>query len=109
MLGPATQPRAIVGQRRPTKQVLALYGQDVKDLPAAGASVARLVIVDASGEGRAAPEVPGFRLESQRSNKSIVVYSYSAPHPVHLTTEQLAAVRPEPKVPRALVALQLPS
>jgi mannosyltransferase len=109
MLGPTSVPRAIVGQRRPTRQVLHLYGRDVEELPAGGTAVTRLAIVDASGGGRVAPKVPGFRLTGLRYGKSIVVYLYSAPRPVRVTADQLIGLRPEPTYPSAMAALQLPS
>jgi uncharacterized membrane protein len=109
MLGPTSEPRAIVGQRRPTAQVLHNYGLDVRQFPANGFAVNRLAIVDASSEGRVAPQVPGFTLTSRRTRKSIVLYLYAAPEPIRLTAQQLVGLRPEPKFPRAMAALQLPS
>jgi mannosyltransferase len=108
MLGPASVPRAIVGQRRPTGSVLEMYLGHVRAFPTAGAAVRELAIVDASGAHPRAPQVPGFRLSARRVNKTISMYLYEAPKAVRFTPRDLVELRPEPRFPRALTGLQVP-
>jgi mannosyltransferase len=93
-LGPATEPRAVIVTPDFAKRPLRLYAGSLPELPAAGADVREVVVIDNARPPRGVVSPPGFTERSRTRTPSYILVRYRAPATRHLTLAQIPTARP---------------